>query len=377
MKVELKAITNSFTNKEQWLQFSRAAGRICYTDADFERVLVEEDKKRLIENALRRGHHSLFEHVNLTFYLSGIPKILAMILNNERQYATSEKSARFTVMKDMDPNQKKLYDKWMDILKPLIDEIYPPLTDPEDRQIRIKKLAQENARYMTSVFTPTKMVHTINLRQVNFLIYELGKYAEAKAHSSNKFEKRIAENLPELLTQLKPYFIAGLENQTDRHLSMFNFENWPNQFSDTYSTSYQISFAGLAQQQRHRTIGYNMEITDPSIAPGFFVPKLVKEKGLIEEWLKDLNQVAQTDYPQGELVWVRERGFLEDFRSKAILRLCGHTQHEAMRNTLAIGKLYAEKVPRVADWLTPKCKQGMHCAEPCVWGGKNCLERIV
>ncbi len=377
MNIQLKAITNCMKTREEWMAFSRACGRVCYTEKDFEMVLQEEDKSDLVKRTLDSGHHSVFEHINLTFYMSGIPKILAMMLNNERQYASSEKSARYTVMRDMHPDQQEFYDKWMEKLTPRIAEVYPTMADASQRSINIKKLAQENARYMTSVFTPTKMVHTVNLRQLNFLMKELRKYEAEKAQLGNPFEKKVASVIPELLGQLGEFEIEGLDNQTDRHLSIFQIEEWPDHFADTYSTSYNLSFAGLAQAQRHRTIAYNMAVPRDAAFKAFFVPPIVRANGLNEAWITDLGKVAKSDYPQAQLVRVRERGLLEDFRSKCILRLCGHAQQEIMVNTLQTARKYAQEVPRVNAWINPKCMQGMHCSGSCVWKGRRALERIV
>ena len=41
-------------------------------------------------------------------------KILAMIINNEKDYSTSEKSARYTKMK-LSLKEQEIYDKWMSI----------------------------------------------------------------------------------------------------------------------------------------------------------------------------------------------------------------------------------------------------------------------
>lgn len=79
----------------------------------------------LMDRMLNSGHHSVFEHVNFTFYFKKIPKMLAMVFNNEKQYSTSEKSARYTQMKGIPKKQRELYDKWMEILIPEIDKTYP------------------------------------------------------------------------------------------------------------------------------------------------------------------------------------------------------------------------------------------------------------
>ena len=58
--------------------------------------------------------------------------------------------------------------------------------------------------------------------------------------------------------------------------------------------------------------------------------------------------------------------------------MCGHAQHETMKNTLRTAKKY-KKFQEVygENSLKPKCAQGVKCAGPCVWGEKKALERIV
>ncbi|MBN1618718.1 FAD-dependent thymidylate synthase [Candidatus Dojkabacteria bacterium] len=51
-----------------------------------------------MDRTLRDGHDSVYERTVFTFNIEGIPKFLAMILNNEPPYSTSERSARYTKM---------------------------------------------------------------------------------------------------------------------------------------------------------------------------------------------------------------------------------------------------------------------------------------
>ncbi len=172
MEIKLIGSTNRLKAIKSMKDFSYYCGRQCYTDKDFEEVQKEIPKKDLMDKMINRGHHSVFEHMGLTFYFRGYPKMFVMMLNNEKQYATSEKSARYTQMKNMIPEQKEKYDKWMNLLIPEIDRVYPQMKNSSEREDAIINLAQENARYMTSVFTPTKMIHSLNFRQLNHLISE-------------------------------------------------------------------------------------------------------------------------------------------------------------------------------------------------------------
>lgn len=380
MKTKIIGTTNNFDNVDDMLKFSRASARVCYTEKDFEEVIEEEDAQKLTDRLLSSGHHSVFEHLNFTFYFDGIPKMLAMVFNNEKQYATSEKSARYTQMKDIPRGQKVLYDKWMDKLIPPIDDVYPIGGDAKTRNTAIKKLAQENARYMTSVFTPTKMVHTINLRQLNFLRDQFqGFIDESYLGKENDFKIRLADSMQEFLDQTRGFEVQDLFNQTDRHLSIFGGKGPVKEvFSDVYATNYYMSFAGLAQAHRHRTINYQINKgTELGLPNGFFVPGIVGNIGAKEEWIADLKKVAKEDYPQAQLLEVNERGTREDFRSKMILRMCGHAQWEIMKNTSETAERYASKDSGFNYPLAPKCQQDITCNSPCAWTGKNALDRIV
>lgn len=391
MKTRIIGTTNNFENIEEMMKFARASARVCYTKKDFENVIEEEDKNKLTERLVNSGHHSVIEHNKINFYFEGIPKMLAMVLNNERPYATSEKSARYTKMKEINHEQKKLYDKWMEKLIPAISEVYPQIDDSEARDKKITKLAQENARYMTSVFTPTKMVHSLDLRQLNFIRDEFKKFTtntyldfnEDSELGLKNFNLRLANSMYEFLLQTEKFEIPGLTNQTDRHLSIFGEDNsdCEEHFGGVYSTNYQMSFAALAQAHRHRTIDYKI-IKGPHKEKqrlGFFVPGIVKDMGIDaeKEWGDDLRTVSENDYPQAELIAVNEKGTRRDFRSKMILRMCGHAQWEIMKNTNEIAEKYAEQDKNFDYPLTPKCQQDMKCASPCDWGGKKALERIV
>ena len=65
----------------------------------FDEILNEKLKlqKRIRETQVN-GHHSVYDHSYIMLYLDQVPKLLAMLINNERMYTTSEKSARYTKM---------------------------------------------------------------------------------------------------------------------------------------------------------------------------------------------------------------------------------------------------------------------------------------
>jgi len=380
MDVQLFASSNSLSKMDDSLRFAQTMARNCYSDKSLEEITKEAFKPELIDRIINGGHHSVFGHFMLTFKIKGIPKILAMILNNEKVYETSEQSARYTQMKNMDHYQRQLYDKWMKILIPRIDEIYPNFNS-KSRRRNIKKLAQENARYMTSVFTPSSMMHTLSLRQLNFIQSEFDRFILSNINTSDEFKKRLIPYVFDFLEQTKAYRIPGLDNQTDRHLSLFNTKIRESKeiFDEVYCTSYLASYAAFAQLQRHRTLNYFVSNAfDHPGTLGFFVPKIIRDDDkLVNEWNSDIGSVAETDFPQGRLISVKESGHLEDFKSKLILRLCGHVQYEVMELTKILAQKYSVYVPELERYVSTKCSRGQKCHLPCVWGPENALERLI
>ena len=122
------------------------SANICYTQKSYDEILQEPEEKTLQRAEGNKGnrHHSVFGHDNISIYFEGIPKIIAMMLNNEHEYNTSEKSGRFTTMFGTE-EENELYNKWKAIFEEEIKKVYPNeayLTDA-----MISKKAKENARY--------------------------------------------------------------------------------------------------------------------------------------------------------------------------------------------------------------------------------------
>ena len=89
-------------------------GSTCYMKETFKEL---EDKRirdiRVIANTVEQnGHHSTFGHSHLTLEITGIAKALAMVINNEKEYCASEKSARYTIMDNLDKAESDLFYKW-------------------------------------------------------------------------------------------------------------------------------------------------------------------------------------------------------------------------------------------------------------------------
>lgn len=381
MKVKVIASTKVgyVLPKEGALDFSGKSAGICYLPDTVETLFTESPEKtqKRVNGNIKSGHHSVFGHPTYNLCLEGIPKILAMILNNEKIYNTSEKSARYT---QMNPSQeeKELYEKWIEIFKKQI-----LLNYPEFDEKRAQKLAQENARYLISVFTPsTIMEYTVNFGQLNYIINWSKDYIEKCGN--DKFSSKLRDILSEFLQSIPDLEVEGLDSKIkNRSFSLFaQRKTRKEEFGENYSTTYLASFAQLAQAQRHRTLIYEMTLLDEA---QYYVPPIIKNTALEKEWLKDISSLEDF-FPQGMLVQVNERGTIENFILKCTERLCGAAQLEIMEQTQKIMEKYLEATkeqPELFEYLLPYSKgarctfPGWKCNLPCIFGGKNAMNRTI
>lgn len=363
--------SNGTFDKETAIKLSGKIAGVCYDKEGFVHLENEPEEKtmRRVNMTLNNGHHSVYDHIQISFNLQNIPKILAMVLNNEHQYTTSEKSARYTPVVRQDgsiitENEESLYNKWIDIFKIKIKSQYGNIYN----DTKIQKLAQENARYLVTVFMPTQMIYSTSLRQINYIASWMQDYIK-NANMNNDFERKLAYSMQELLEGLAEVNVLEnglLSNEKYRHLSLFgtNLDKKEEYFGDVYSTVYKGSFAELAQAHRHRTLDYQMEMLNKK--EYFIPPIIVNDKALIDEWLDDMKTVASVT-PQGELVKISEVGKYEDFILKCKERLCSAAQLEIMlqtkRTLLKYKKALAEKNSPLANDIE-KYSHGARCTFP-------------
>ena len=321
-------------DKDAAISYSSKLAGECYEPLGWSKLKDEDEIKtnRRISFTLGLEHATPYEHIQIGFEIVNLPKILAMILNNERQCSTSEKSARYTAIDPKtDSNISKqegiLYNKWCDIFKVKIKEKYSDIFNDS----KIEKLAMENARYLVTVFATTKMIHTVPWIQLNRIVSFMKKYMEKE--NQTKFDKKLIKSFNEFIDCLENLNLLderAMSNRKDRSLSLFANKEIENYFGDTYSINYKGSFAQLAQAHRHRTLEYQIKLLDEK---QYFIPPILNDdKKLKEEWLKDIKSVSNV-FPQGELVSINECGTYDKFILKAKERLCTAAQQEIMIQT--------------------------------------------
>lgn len=376
-------------------RFAGAEAGICYMSKPYFDSYVSDEVKALnrFGTVAPTGHHSIAGHSQIAVLFEGIPKILAMYLNNLTDYETSEKSGRYTVMTGNTPKEIEVYEKWCSKIKDLIFEEYDDKIDDRTRD----KLAKENARYLLSVFTPTTMGYTTSLRQFNYIIDWTEKFNN-KDLPNNYFYNTLKKYFLELASQLRELlYVEELRDFKNRDgLSMINpyevsdISELKEQFGKMYTINYKGSFAEYAQAQRHRTLFYNMYFD--GISREFYIPPIIAQNAEVtNEWIEDMKSVSEY-VPTGTKVLIEESGKIDYFYLKSMERNCGRAQLEIMQQNLESAEKLRQNMDSLVSELDlsdyyksdkeghvcPKMKgQLLVCKEPCIWGCEGARSRKI
>ena len=466
---------------EQARIFSGKNAGICYMgESYFDSEVTDPDKAlKRFKSAAGRTHHSIADHVRVEVLLEGVSKMLAIVLNSLQDYATSEKSGRYTVMTGNSELECDLYEKWLHIFKKRVLEIEPDIDDDalmnlmkkaghddviiengnlsngnmsddechqdvlakckRDNSLPSMKVAQENARYVLSVFTKsTTMGYSTSIRQWNYIYDWCQKYIKQfEFHFNDVSNKNILWNtntdmeasyfeieLYKDFTSLSEFiketmYIEEIRDTKDRcfeFLTYLSGQRTPmseyhiveadafgrrdedvhsedDHLGITYSVSYPASFVHIAQAERHRTLKYFMLFNPFYKDLEFFVPKCIEGTNLEEEWLNDLKVVSDI-IPQATVVGIIETGHMSDFILKCKERLCGRAQWEIMTQTkktaerfingvkdgIITSKVCIEYVKQFTNSdgkCATKCEMCRGCKEPCRYGSKKALSRKI
>lgn len=325
------------------LKITGVKAAVCFKDGDITPQMIREAEsdEQLIKrgiNTILSDHTSPSEQVSVSLEITGIPKILCMILNNEHEYAADERSIRYTIIKEnaaISKEEVTLYYKWLNIFINILNSKYYDFFKKfnqgktEEATIKktnnaIKKIAQENARYLITLFVPTTLTYTVPLAQINKICVYMQRIID---NPLNEFEEALIPYLQEFISKLKDLDvvitnqkIAKLKiinvpdnddyfyhNNKKIDLSLFAKRNKFSALGKENEVGYNISYnfgltiSALAEMQRHRTAYF--ECSYPSNTNfKVYTPILIREnKKLSEEWFKDVMSLKQF-YPQAQLL---------------------------------------------------------------------------
>jgi hypothetical protein len=377
---------------EDLKRFAGAEAGICYMSKPYFDSYVSDELKALnrFSTVASTGHHSVAGHSQVAVLFEGIPKIIAMYLNNLGCYETSEKSGRYTVMTGSSDLEMEIYHKWCRKLNEKIKEYYGTFIDDKT----VDKLAKENARYHLSIFTPTTMGYTTSIRQWNYIIDWCEKFIETET-PYNYFFTELKKYIMELGKCIKDVlYVEELRDIKNRFgLDMIEFdktslaekrENFVK--GKLYTYHYKGTFAQYAQAHRHRSLFY--KITFDGKAKEFYIPPIIKGTELEKEWIEDMESLSYI-IPTGTLIDIEEIGDVEKFFLKSMERNCGRAQLEIMTQNLETANFIYENRESLIDSVkeriekyyiksTPKMKgQMLRCKEPCIWTCMGSKERKI
>lgn len=438
--------------------FSGKNAGICYMKDSYFDSDVSDDVKALkrFVRVSNTNHHSIADHVKVEVLLEDISKMLAIVLNSLQDYATSEKSGRYTTMSGNSEEERQLYSKWRVLFRKRILDLYPDLDDEILTQEMAKighsdviitngelnnnsmadfddvhkeclmgiklncsnlpsvKLAQENARYVLSVFTrSTTMGYSATIRQWNYIYDWCKKYTDrfswhhdtdgelvlvyrGTTNEVSFFELELYKDFVDLMEFIKcNFYVEELRDSKNRCFEFLTnlsgdashpMANYSSEDDDylgiTYSVSYPASFVHIAQAERHRTLKYFMNFKPSASNPVFFVPKCIRGTDLEQEWLSDLKSVKDL-VPQATMIDCIETGHITDFILKCEERLCGRAQLEIMEQTEKTAQrfideakdgnpsntflAYVDRIQLKNNNIKTKCQMIGACKESCRW----------
>ena len=200
-------------------------------------------------------------------------------------------------------------------------------------------------------------------------------------------KKNLVISMQEFINKLDKLNVLDdrlMKNDKNRCISLFGYDLSKKKeiFDHIYSCNYEISYVGLAQAQRHRTLFYQMERMEEK---KYFVPPILKNDCLKNEWLEDITSIADI-IPQGELVLVNETGTYDNFILKTKERLCTSAQLEVMRSTRDTLLKYKEVLEQNNSYLKDdikkyvkgaRCTFGFNCPKKCDFKEGITLEREI
>lgn len=167
MKVELLDAT------PEALKVIYSAGKQCYSERFAMEFRSETDESKMTEfvrRLVRSGHESPLEHAKFTFAIEGVSRVLTHQLVRHRIASYSQLSQRYVPMDDLKfvipPSIESDEEAKKEFLR-IIEEIKKGYKKIKERLEKIKgKEAEEDARFILPQAVETKIVVTMNVREL-------------------------------------------------------------------------------------------------------------------------------------------------------------------------------------------------------------------
>lgn len=144
------------------------AARTCYSSDNptdiWEREVEEEEMYSLLDKTIESGHHSIFEHISLTFAIRGISRTCSHQLVRHRIASYSQQSQRYVKYNEasyVKPERIRKRDNIDERYIDQIDKLFSIYNEFVDEGV-----PEEDARFILPNATKTNIVMTMNFREL-------------------------------------------------------------------------------------------------------------------------------------------------------------------------------------------------------------------
>jgi len=140
------------------------AGRNCYGFTPFEKDYAEEKMNSFIYNLIKFNHESVLEHVNISIFITDIPRSLMEQLTRHRLCSFSIKSTHYVKHKNFD------YYDFKDILNDQYTQLMKKIQNLYNYYVDELKIPHWIAREILPNSCLTNIFMTTNIREYRLIL---------------------------------------------------------------------------------------------------------------------------------------------------------------------------------------------------------------
>ena len=159
-----------------------AAAKLCYSKSDISTLmdgLTDEKVANFLEKLSNLGHASPLEHASFTFGIEGVSRSFLAQISRHRIASFSVQSQRYVDMDNADHVvPKEIYDAGYSVVRLYEESVKNSFNELKEeltkkyiaegmKESPAKKKAQEDARYLLPEACCTRMIVTMNARELN------------------------------------------------------------------------------------------------------------------------------------------------------------------------------------------------------------------
>lgn len=194
--------------------------RVCYSGDKIENVYIkmENDKEacqKMIDKIFESGHFSCFEHINFTFAIGDVSRVLSHQLVRHRIMSPHERSQRYVNVNKYDTTSTTKDDGWYCVIPDHIkndtiaNNLYiRQIIHAKEVYNELIKMGvpEEEARYILPGGTKTSLVVTFNARSlIHFFSLRCCQRSQTEMRDlATEMLKQVREVCPEVFNRVGP-----------------------------------------------------------------------------------------------------------------------------------------------------------------------------